>query len=371
MAKVSVIVPIYNAERYLKQCLDSIINQTLKDIEIILINDGSTDSSEEICKEYLSDERVIYYRKKNEGLAAARQDGMERANGEYLGFVDSDDWLEPDMYEKMYNAAITNQSDVVFCNCIENEDGHRFTPEMRTGAFNREQIVTDILSRTLAYIGKHGEKRAIRWSNCLRLYRRSFLRGNDICFDRNLRRSQDLQLTYLSTLYAHNYYYLGNEYLYHNRVVTDSLSRGYTKNMWSLYTMLINHLYEYTERFPELNLMDQMHLRAFFFVTDCIENELKPQCPNSYEEKVKRIREIMDDPICERFYGHIPVDKLNPLLQSYYRLIHEKKAKDVILFTNRYKRMKKLSVKYIKPFANAITESKIIGSIYKKCRGRK
>ena len=126
MFKVSVIVPIYNAEKYLKQCLDSIQCQTLKDIEVILIDDGSTDGSSKIAKAYLSDNRFTYYYKENEGLAAARADGIERASGEYLGFIDSDDWIEPDMYEKMYKAAKSNDSDIVFCNCIQNADGHKF-----------------------------------------------------------------------------------------------------------------------------------------------------------------------------------------------------------------------------------------------------
>lgn len=371
MVKVSVIVPIYNAEKYLRQCLDSVANQALREIEIILIDDGSTDDSAAICKEYLDDQRVLYYRKENEGLAAARQDGMDRASGEYIGFVDSDDWLEPDAYEKMYRAAQTNHADIVFCNCIENENGHRFTPEMRSGAYNRERIKSEILPRTLAYIGKHGEKRAIRWSNCLRIYRRAFLNDNAIAFDRKLRRSQDLQLTYLATQKAQNYYYLGDDYLYHNRVVGDSLSRGYTKNMWPLYVMLINHLYEYTESFAELDLMDQMHLRAFFFATDCIENEMKPLCPNDRATKIRLISEIMNDPICERFYGHIPVDQLNPLLQEYYRLIHERKAEEVIDFTEKYRKKEHRKNKYWKPFVAWITEAPVIGSIYKAVRNRK
>ena len=140
MIKVSVIVPIYNAEKYLRQCLDSIINQTLKDIEIICINDGSTDSSAEICQEYLSDTRVSYYSKKNEGLAAARDDGMQKATGEYIGFVDSDDWLELDMYEKMYNTAKNSDSDVVFCNWITNDDNYRYSPQLECGHYDREKI---------------------------------------------------------------------------------------------------------------------------------------------------------------------------------------------------------------------------------------
>lgn len=365
MVKVSVIVPIYNADKYLEQCLDSIVNQTLKDIEIILIDDGSTDGSAEICKKYLSDSRVSYYHKENEGLAAARDDGMMRASGEYIGFVDSDDWIEADMYEKMYNAAKSNDSDVVFCNCIQNENGHRFSRELPVGAYDRNKIKNEVLPKTLAFISKDGGKRAIRWSNCMRIYKAEMLNKNNIKFDRRLRRSQDLQLTYEAMLAAQNFYYI-DEPFYHNRVVSDSLSRGYTKNMWPLYTYLIEILYKDTENFKELDLMDQMHLRAFFFATDCIENEMKPLCPNDKKTKIKLIEEIMNDPICERFYGHIPVDKLNPLYRKYYELIHKKKAAKILSFTKNYNRRQAFKKKYINPLINFLTEN----PIYKKLRGK-
>lgn len=363
MVKISIIVPIYNAEKYLVKCLDSILSQTLKEIEIILIDDGSTDGSAEICKKYLSDLRVSYYYKENEGLAAARDDGMLRANGEYIGFVDADDWLKPEMYEKMYLAAKSNDSDVVFCNCQENEDGHIFTPEMADGPYDRDGIKKEILPKTLAYIGKHGSKRVIRWSNCLRIYKNETLKQNGIRFDRRLRRSQDLQLTYEATLVAQNYYYI-SEPLYHNRVVPDSLSRGYTKNMWPLYTYLIEILYKDTENFKEMDLMDQMHLRAFFFTVECIENEMKPLCPNDKAAKIKLIEQIMNDPICERYYGHIEVEKLNPLYRKYYELIYKKKAAKILSFTKSYKRRQAFRKKYITPLINILTET----AIYKKLR---
>ena len=366
MIKVSVIVPIYNAEKYLEQCLDSIVNQTLKDIEIILIDDGSTDGSAEICKKYLGDERVTYFRKENEGLAAARDDGMKLAQGEYIGFVDSDDWIEADMYEKMYLAAKSNDSDIVFCNCMQNENGYVFTPEMPQGAYSREEIKREILPKTLAYVGKNGSKRAIRWSNCLRIYKTETLKTDGIKFERRLRRSQDLQLTYEATLVAQNYYYIA-EPLYHNRVVADSLSRGYTKNMWPLYTYLIDILYKDTEDFKELDLMDQMHLRAFFFATDCIENEMKPLCPNDREKRIELIREIINDPICDRFKDHIPTEKLSPLYRKYYEFIVEKKAERFIPYTEKYKQKAEFRRKYICPLINTLTEN----AVYKTLRGKR
>ncbi len=371
MAKVSVIVPVYNAEKYLKQCLDSIVNQTLKDIEIVIVNDGSADRSGDICKSYLSDSRVIYYEKQNEGLAAARQDGIELSHGEYIGFVDADDWLEKNMYEKMYSTAVENNADIVFCNCVENENGHRFTPEMPTGKYDRKQILDEILPRTLAYISKDGGKRAIRWCNWLRIYKRSAMLENNISFDRRLRRSQDLQFTYEMTLASNNFYYMGDSYLYHNRVVADSLSRGYTKNMHTLYTYLIDDLYAVTENFKERDYLDQMHLRAFFFISDCIENELKPLCPNSREEKIKIIEDIMNDPVCEKFYGHIPVEKLNTLLKAEYDFIHKKDAQGLLDFADKYnsqeiKRKKRGEKK--RAVMDFLTESAVVGMLYKKLR---
>ncbi len=365
MVKVSVIVPIYNAEKYLEQCLDSIVNQTLKEIEIILIDDGSTDHSAEICKKYLADKRVTYYHKENEGLAAARDDGMLKATGEYIGFVDSDDWLELNMYQKMYEAAKSNNSDVVFCNCIENESGHRFTPEMESGPYDREKIKNIVLPRTLAYIDKNGGKRAIRWSNCLRIYKKETLDKNNIRFDRRFRRSQDLQLTYEVMLVAENFYYLGDDYLYHNRVVGDSLSRGYTKNMWPLYVLLIERLYKDTQEFKELDLMPQMHLRNFFFVTECIDNEFKPLCPNSRERKIELVKEIVNDPLCESFYGQIPLEKLNPVYKKYYELICKKNSEKIVDFIPKY-RKKIERKKHIKSkIMHFLTESAVVGRAYK------
>lgn len=115
MVKVSVIVPIYNVEKYLKKCLDSIINQTLKEIEIILVNDGSTDGSSLILEEYKrKDNRIILINKINGGQGSARNEGIKIAKGEYIGFVDSDDWISLDMYEKLYEEAEEN-IDLVVC----------------------------------------------------------------------------------------------------------------------------------------------------------------------------------------------------------------------------------------------------------------
>lgn len=116
MIRVSVIVPVYNVYEYLDKCLKSLVNQTLKDIEIIVVNDGSTDNSQEIIDEYVSKyDFVKSYIKTNGGLSDARNYGMRYATGKYIGFIDSDDYVDIDMYEKMYNKAEEDKSDIVEC----------------------------------------------------------------------------------------------------------------------------------------------------------------------------------------------------------------------------------------------------------------
>ncbi len=116
MKKISVIVPVYNVEQYLRRCLDSLVNQTLNDIEIIVVNDGSPDDSQAIIDEYACKyENIRAFKKVNGGLSDARNFGLEYVTGEYVAFVDSDDYVQKDMYEKMYSKAKENDFDIVVC----------------------------------------------------------------------------------------------------------------------------------------------------------------------------------------------------------------------------------------------------------------
>ncbi len=113
---VSIIVPVYNIEEYISKCLDSLLVQTLKGIEIVLIDDGSTDLSGRICEEYaLKDDRIKVLHKENEGISSARNAGLAIAKGKYIGFVDGDDWVKKDMFEYLYLTSITHDADISIC----------------------------------------------------------------------------------------------------------------------------------------------------------------------------------------------------------------------------------------------------------------
>ena len=118
--KVSVIVPVYNSENYLRQCLDSLVYQTLNDIEIIAVNDGSTDNSAIILEEYALKfpDKIRQFNQENKGQACARNFGLQQAKGEYIGFVDSDDSVALDLFEKMYQLARSEKADLVECDFL-------------------------------------------------------------------------------------------------------------------------------------------------------------------------------------------------------------------------------------------------------------
>ena len=137
MPKISIIIPVYNVEEYLPKCLDSVTNQTLKDIEIICINDGSTDNSLEILENYAKkDSRIIVLNQEtNQGQGVARNRGLDIAKGEYVGFVDSDDWIELDFYEKLYKGAIKYNADIATTNMLKHKKYYK-----KYNVFYRKQL---------------------------------------------------------------------------------------------------------------------------------------------------------------------------------------------------------------------------------------
>lgn len=169
MAKLSVIVPVYNIERYLPQCLDSILAQTFADIELIVVDDGSTDQSGKICDEYAQkDSRIVVIHKKNGGLADARNAGLDVISGEYVGFVDSDDWIRPQMYETLLSHQEKTNAEVVACKL------HFFSDDGNTNEV-WPQIEQDYIYSRNDFINHFFPdiKRSIMPSVCNKIFKRS------------------------------------------------------------------------------------------------------------------------------------------------------------------------------------------------------
>ena len=147
MPFLSIIVPVYNVETYLPACLDSILAQTFTDFEILLVDDGSTDGSPALCNAYVAkDARIRCFHKKNGGHMSARQEGFRQASGAYAAFVDSDDWIDPAMYERMCTAAAKYDADVICCNytAVTPEKHIERRDVCAPGFYDREELETKI-----------------------------------------------------------------------------------------------------------------------------------------------------------------------------------------------------------------------------------
>lgn len=183
---VSIIVPIYNVEKYLDRCLKSIINQTLKNIEIILVDDESPDLCPQKCEEAAKrDKRIKVIHKKNEGLGFARNSGLEIATGEYVYFVDSDDYLDVHAAKKLYDAAIKDNLDICFAGIIsEDEKGNqkRDTPKFAGSIFKQPQIVDVVLAGMLGAEPPAKNDTNLRMSAWQGIYRLSWLNENNLRF---------------------------------------------------------------------------------------------------------------------------------------------------------------------------------------------
>lgn len=146
---ISVIIPVYNIERYIGKCIKSVINQTYKNLEIILVDDGSTDKSGRICDEYAQiDTRILVIHKENEGLSDARNSGLEICKGKYIGFIDGDDWIKGDMYEFLYQTLTKYQADIAVCGHFVEDDEGVYDSECADGSvkiYNRRDAVCAVV----------------------------------------------------------------------------------------------------------------------------------------------------------------------------------------------------------------------------------
>lgn len=205
-SKVSVIIPVYNVEKYLRKCLDSVINQTLVDIEIICVNDGSTDNSLEILQEYAQlDNRIKIVNQENQGLGAARNSGMQVATSDYIGFIDSDDWVALDFYEKLYNKAVSNNADIVRCSYLYSYEND-YKPARLNNKFLEFDIKNSLVDRNCHDV--------VVWNA---IYKTEFLSKNDIMFFDNINCAEDISFTARTSFYSEKIYSVGTTMYYYRQ----------------------------------------------------------------------------------------------------------------------------------------------------------
>lgn len=309
---VSIIVPIYNGEKKIVRCVESLINQTLKDIEILLINDGSTDNSLEIIKNLQSkNDRIRVIDKENSGVSETRNLGIIESKGEFLGFVDIDDYVDECMYEKLYLEAISNKSDMVICRYAKDVNGS-INEEKFYGIEPTEDIKSFFV---LNMIGAKDEKQFnqelyIMGSVWRAIYLRKNIINNNIMFDNNLSYAEDLifNLKYISISQKIS---IVDEVLYFYDMSLNQLSRGYRSNLIDT----IKEILIYIENLEfnsssNLKIYERMNYAYFRYFITAFRNAINGSSILNNNDR-KYVKKIVKDAEIKRRIKNIKFNKLS------------------------------------------------------------
>ena len=221
---LSVIIPAYNVEKYIERCINSVLNQYLKNIEIIVIDDGSKDKTSDICLKISENNKNIIYKKvQNGGCSAARNLGVLMAKGKYIAFLDSDDWVDSDMYINMIEEAEKNQADIVICGFKKLDENKNLLSTVKIPKRNNKNEYIDCTTEWFA-------------SPCNKIYKRDLLEKNNIRFLLNIYTGEDMFFNFISFFYSKNIISLDEPY-YNYFMNQNSVSNNY-KNRTDIYIVI-------------------------------------------------------------------------------------------------------------------------------------
>ena len=297
--KISVIVPIYNAEAYLRECIDSVINQTLKEIEVILVNDGSTDQSLKICNEYVEkDSRVKVFSNANVGQGLERNFGIKKSNGKYISFIDSDDIYEPSYLENLYLVAENENAEMVSCGYSDIFEGkvvkrHLLEDKTLESAYEIHQFMADLIS----YKDIDGYKGSIAiWDS---LFRKDIIEKYNIQFFSERKVYSEDLLFKLDYMEHCNKIVLCSESLYLYRITntsfTNNISVQIVDRITFLHELIMNHFQDVLNDF---DLKQRITNRTFFTLRFNIKKSIQSKNSKEFYRYIyenKKINQILKD----------------------------------------------------------------------------
>lgn len=291
MPKVSVIVPIYNVEKYLEKCINSLLSQTLEDIQIILVNDGSKDNSGNISKEYEKNnkDRVIYVEKENGGLSDARNYGLKYATGDFIAFLDSDDYIEKNAYEEMYNKAIEENADYVECDFIW-EFPNKIRMDKQYPYKNKKEMLSFV--------------RVVAWN---KLIKRQLITDNNLEFPKGLR-YEDVEFTYKLIPFINKFAYVDKPFIHYVQR-EGSIANVQNERTAEIFTVLDNVIEFYKKNNIYEKYRDELE---YNYARYLLCSSLKRMC----KIKDKTIREKLLTESWKRLNSNFPNWKENVILKT-------------------------------------------------------
>ena len=328
---ISVIVPVYNVEKYLRQCLESLSAQTLDDIEVIIVDDGSLDGCPAICDEYAAkDAHMKVIHKENGGLLSARKAGFAASRGDYIGFVDGDDWVEPDTFLNMYKAVCDYSPDMVLSEFLC-DYGDRVEPSgqcFEEGFYNRDRLEKEIFPRML--FGGRFYSFGINPNCWSKLVRRELIEKNLLPVDERIRMGEDAAFIYPCLLDSQSISCVKTP-TYHYRITGQSMSTAYDKKLKNIILLPYKRLKE-NNAVSNFDISSQLDYYLLYMVNFLLRNEAKKANTHSRKERREVIENICTDEDIR--YAATAVDMRK--LPAHTKLLASALGRGSVLMTEKY-----------------------------------
>lgn len=333
--KVSVIVPVYNVELYLEQCVYSLINQTYRNIEIILVNDGSKDNSGEICESFLDkDQRISVVHKENEGLGFARNTGLDYASGEFVTFIDSDDYAEEDMIELLIDGIIKYSADTCIGGFkrVNNNGRVLYTEKYQESNYQGCQVYQDLFQRMLGSApDKHDSIRMSVWNS---MYSMKIIKENNILFpSERVMISEDI-------IFDSDYYRYAecvcviDSTAYNYRVTQGSLTQKYKADRAELTCILYDEMEQRISGVFEGDIaLHRLQKQFFVNIRMCLSQEKRKVSGKSFNEVVSSMNKICEMSTLQKVVNSYPNGNLKLNARIFVLLIKYKAAFTLALLT--------------------------------------
>lgn len=322
--KLSVIVPVYNVEQYLDRCVESILHQTLQNLEIILVDDGSTDQSGAMCDAYGEKyENIRVYHKPNGGLTTAWKAGLMLATGEYTGFVDSDDWIDPDMYERMLELAEREEADVTVCGLVFDFEDPKIPKRNEISNFKKEIYDRKELEELFPTLINDGYffGRTLQPARVTKLFRTELLRANVQYCDDRVAVGEDMQITLPVLLDTRKLCVLQNFYPYHYWINQKSITGQYDSSYIEKVKLLRERMQAISDAKGVYDFTDQIRNDFLSTAVLAVKNEIYRNYKAGRRTVTANVRRICEDPAVREALEHHTMDKLSVSIRLYLWLM--------------------------------------------------
>lgn len=296
---ISIVVPIYNVELYLKRCIESIQRQTYSNIEIILVNDGSTDESGNICEEYAkADKRIKVLHKKNSGLSGARNVGIANAHGKYIAFIDSDDFVKENFIQTLYELIESNKADIAICNYIRGKESTFQNSNCKTKIKIETYCAEEMLKN---WHGKYKHQETVAWN---KLYLKEIFDKYNICYPEGWRCGEDVYATHQIVAKA-NKIVITNEVLYYYFDNTSGIMRTISEEKVNVNIMAQEKRIEFFEENGYVEACERMLIKLqkyymLMYCKLCDDITFKKALKQKFKEQYKKVNRLKRTAFTER-----------------------------------------------------------------------